>query len=305
MLSFYLPIAEMPVNALFVLAMSGAVGFVSGLVGVGGGFLMTPLLIFLGIPPAVAASTEAAQITATSVSGVLAYWRRRLVDWRMGMILTFAGILGSIAGVRLFAAMRDIGQVDLLITLSYVFFLSVIGGLMLWESAGALARKRRSLPPAPRRRDRTLAHKLPLRLRFPTSGLYISVLPPLAIGFGVGVLAAVMGVGGGFILVPAMIYLLRMPTQVVVGTSLVQVLIVTALVVVLQSTQTKTVDLALACLLIVGGVIGAQFGVRAGAKLSAERLRTILAVLVLGTGLKLAYDLVATPEELFVLGSAR
>ena len=305
MVSVYLPIAEMPVDVFLVLAMSGAVGFVSGLVGVGGGFLMTPLLFFAGVPPAVAASTVAAQITATSVSGVLAYWRRRLVDWRMGVVLTVAGILGSIVGVRLFAAMHAIGQVDLLITLAYVFFLCGIGGLMLWESVGALARKRRGLPAATRRRRRTLAHKLPMRVRFPSSGLYISVLPPLAIGFGVGVLAAVMGVGGGFILVPAMIYVLRMPTQVVVGTSLVQVLIVTALVVVLQSTQTKTVDLALAVLLIIGGVIGAQLGVRTGAKLSAERLRAILAVLVLCTGMKLAYDLVATPTELFVLGSVR
>lgn len=305
MMSIYLPIAEMPVNALLILLMSGAVGFVSGLVGVGGGFLMTPLLIFLGIPPAVAASTEAAQITSTSVSGLLAYWRRRLVDWRMGLLLTIAGVLGSVVGVRLFATMKAIGQVDLLISLSYVFFLSIIGGLMLWESVGALRRKRRGQPPARRKRGRTLAHVLPLRMRFPTSGLYISVLPPLAIGFGVGVIAAIMGVGGGFILVPAMIYLLRMPTQVVVGTSLVQVLIVTALVVVLQSTQTRTVDLVLATLLILGGVIGAQLGVRAGANLSAERLRAILAVLVLGTGLKLAYDLVATPAEFFVLGAAR
>lgn len=305
MMSIYLPIAELPVNALVILLMSGAVGFVSGLVGVGGGFLMTPLLIFLGIPPAVAASTEAAQITSTSVSGLLAYWRRRLVDWRMGLLLSIAGVLGSVAGVRLFAAMKEIGQVDLLITLSYVFFLSIIGGLMLWESVGALRRKSRGLPPTRRKRGRTLAHVLPLRMRFPASGLYISVLPPLAIGFGVGVIAAVMGVGGGFILVPAMIYLLRMPTQVVVGTSLVQVLIVTSLVVVLQSTQTRTVDLVLATLLIVGGVIGAQLGVRAGANFSAERLRAILAVLVLGTGLKLAYDLVATPAEMFVLGAPR
>ena len=305
MMSIYLPIAEMPVNALLILVMSGAVGFVSGLVGVGGGFLMTPLLMFLGIPPAVAASTEAAQITATSVSGMLAYWRRKLVDWRMGLLLTAGGIAGSIAGVRLFAAMKQIGQIDLLITLSYVFFLSVIGGLMLWESIGALRRKSRGLPPARRKRSRTIAHALPLKMRFPTSGLYISVFPPLVIGFVVGVLAAIMGVGGGFILVPAMIYLLRMPTQVVVGTSLVQVLIVTSLVVVLQSVQTRTVDMVLAVLLIIGGVIGAQLGVRAGARLSAERLRATLAVLVLGTGMKLLYDLIATPGEMYVLGSAR
>jgi len=305
MLSIYLPIAEMPVNAFVILMMSGVVGFVSGLVGVGGGFLMTPLLIFLGVPPAVAASTEATQIAATSVSGMLAYWRRRLVDWRMGVLLTIAGVLGSVAGVRLFAVMREIGQLDVLISLSYVFFLSAIGGLMLWESVGALRRKSRGQPPPRRRRDRTLAHSLPLRMRFPTSGLYISILPPLAIGFGVGVIAAVMGVGGGFILVPAMIYLLRMPTQVVVGTSLVQVLIVTALVVVLQATQTRTVDIVLGALLVAGGVIGAQFGVRAGAKLSAERLRAILAVLVLGAGGKLMYDLIATPAEMFVLGSHR
>jgi uncharacterized membrane protein YfcA len=303
MFTVYLPIAEMPVNALFVLTASMAVGFVSGLVGVGGGFIMTPILIFMGIPPAVAVATEASQITASSVSGVLAYRRRRMLDWRMGVLLTLGGVVGGYCGVELFAQSQRTGQIDVVISLSYVFFLSIIGSLMLWESVRALRRKAQNVTPAPRRRVRTFAHKLPLRMRFPQSGLYISVLPPLGIGAIVGVLAAIMGVGGGFVLVPALIYLLRMPTQVAVGTSLFQVLIVTGLVTVLQAVTNRAVDMVLAALLISGGVVGAQLGVRAGGRISAERLRAILAVLVLGAGLKLLYDLIVTPEEMFTIGA--
>ena len=272
-MSVYLPIAEMPVNVFVILLMSAGVGFLSGMVGVGGGFVMTPLLFFTGVPPAVAVSTEASQITASSVSGALAHWRRRAVDLRMAALLSIGGVIGSASGVQVFALLNRLGQVDLLISLFYVFFLGLIGVLMAMESVAALRRRRLGIAPPRRRRQRTLAHILPFRMRFPRSGLYISVLPPLAIGGLVGVLSAIMGVGGGFILVPAMIYVLRMPTSVVIGTSLLQIVAVTALVTVLQSVQTKTVDLVLASLLITGGVVGAQLGARAGARLQAETLQ--------------------------------
>lgn len=301
-MNVYLPIAEMSVNALLIVLISGLIGFLSGMVGVGGGFIMTPALIFMGVPPPVAVATQASQITASSLSGVMAHARRRGLDLRMGLLLTIGGVAGSTAGVGVFAWMKKLGQLDLLISLFYVFFLGVIGALMLWESVMAL--RRRAQGPAPRRRrKRGIAHRLPVRMRFPQSGLYISVLPPLAIGAATGVLAAIMGVGGGFIIVPAMIYLLRMPSNVVVGTSLFSIIIVASLVTVLQSAQTRTVDLVLAMLLIAGGVVGAQLGARVGARLKAEELRIILSVVVLATGLKLLFDLVARPAELFVLGA--
>ncbi|MGE3867024.1 MAG: sulfite exporter TauE/SafE family protein, partial [Hyphomonadaceae bacterium] len=297
-MSIYLPIAEMPVNVLVILMMSAAVGFLSGMVGVGGGFIMTPLLFLVGVPPAVAVATEASQITASSVSGALAHWRRRSVDLRMAALLSIGGVIGSVFGVQLFAYLRRLGQVDVLIALFYVFFLGLIGGLMVVESFAALRRRRLGRTPPRRKRQRTLAHILPLRMRFPRSGLYISIIPPLVIGALVGVLSAVMGVGGGFIIVPAMIYMLRMPTNVVIGTSLLQIVFVTALVTVLQSVQTKTVDLMLAALLIAGGVVGAQWGARAGVRMQGETLRAVLGVIVLGTALKILWDLIATPGEL-------
>lgn len=300
-MSIYLPVAELPVNALFILLLSAGVGYLSGLVGVGGGFIMTPLLIFAGIPPSVAVATELSQVTASSVAGALAYWRRRLLDMRMGLLLTLGGVLGSWLGVRLFRELSKVGQIDVLIALSYVFFLSLIGVLMMAESTAALRRRRSGAPAPRRRRRRTLAHMLPLRMRFPKSGLYISAIPPMTVGLGVGVLAGVMGVGGGFILVPAMIYLLRMPTNVVIGTSFLYILIVSALSTYLHAAANRTVDVVLALLLILGGVVGAQLGVRAGAKLPAEQLRAILAVVVLGAGLKLLWDLVAPPGEFFSL----
>jgi uncharacterized protein len=220
----------------------------------------------------------------------------------MGLVLTIGGVLGAFWGVQLFAQLKRQGQIDVLITLLYVFFLSLIGGLMLWESLRALRRKARGAPLLRRTRNRTIAHVLPLKIRFPQSGLYISILPPLGLGFCVGVLSALMGIGGGFMLAPAMIYLLRMPTQVVVGTSLMQVLIVTCMTTVLQSVETRTVDMVLAALLIVGGVVGAQFGVRMGLKLSAERLRAILAIVIVATAAKLLFDLTQTPAEFFTLG---
>ncbi len=275
-------------------------GFMSGMFGVGGGFLMTHLLIFVGIPPAVAVATEANQIVASSVSCGLAYWQRRSVDVRMGVILMTGGIAGSYAGVQLFKLLRELGQVDLLISLSYVLFLSVIGGLMMRESLNAIAATRRGQPIRARRPG---AHswilRLPLRMRFRQSKLYISVIPPLLIGFFVGTMSAIMGVGGGFIMVPAMIYLLRMPTNVVIGTSLFQIIFVTASVTILHSVENQTVDILLAFLLMVGGVIGAQFGAIIGQRLRGEQLRALLALIVLGVGLKLFIDLIIQPDELF------
>lgn len=300
----YLPIAEMPVNVLVVLLVSGAVGFISGLVGVGGGFIMTPALIFLGIPAPVAVATGASQIAATSFSGILTQTRRKAVDWRMGVLLSVGGVFGSISGVGLFQRLLNIGQLDLIISLLYLIFLAAIGALMLMESVTVM--RGRSLPAVTvlRRPIKTIAHRLPIRLRFPRSGLYISVLPPLAIGFGIGALAAIMGVGGGFILIPAMIYLLRMPTNVVIGTSLFQVLIVAALVVVLQAQATQRVDLFLAAMLMAGGVIGAQLGARLGAGLKAEHLRALLGLLLVLASVKFAADLILAPRELYVLGGA-
>jgi hypothetical protein len=301
-MNVYLPIAEMSVNGLLIVLLSGLIGFFSGMVGVGGGFIMTPALIFMGVPPSVAVATQASQVTASSLSGVIAHARRRALDLRMGLLLTIGGVAGSTFGVWVFAWMRAWGQLDLLISALYVVFLGGIGALMLWESLAALRRRARGGPPIRRKRTRGLAHRLPLRLRFPQSGLYISVIPPLGIGALTGVLAAIMGVGGGFFVVPAMIYFLRMPTTVVIGTSLFSIIIVAALVTVLQSAQTRTVDLVLATLLIVGGVVGAQLGARVGARLKAEELRIILGLVVLGAGLKLLWDMIARPSEFFVLG---
>ncbi len=297
----YLPIAEMPVNVLVVLLVSGMIGFVSGLVGVGGGFIMTPALIFLGIPGPVAVATGASQIAATSFSGMLSQARRKSVDWRMGLLLSIGGVIGSVFGVRLFAGLLASGQLDLIIHLLYIVFLALIGVLMLAETISVM-RGRTTAPARPLSRPvRTIAHVLPWRLRFPRSGLYISVVPPLLLGFGIGALAAIMGVGGGFALIPAMIYLLRMPTNVVVGTSLFQILVVTALIVVLQSAATHTVDLVLAALLMIGGVIGAQFGSRVGTRLRSEHIRGVLGLLLALASLKFLLDLVLQPSEMFTL----
>lgn len=298
----YLPIAEMPVNVLLVLMVSGGIGFVSGLVGVGGGFIMTPSLMFLGVPAPVAVATGASQIAATSFSGIMTQTRRKAVDWRMGMLLSIGGILGSASGVWLFERLLRLGQLDLLITLLYFVLLAGVGGLMLAESLAVIRGRATPGVRVLRRPARSIAQALPLRLRFPRSGLYISVIPPLVLGYGVGALAAIMGVGGGFILIPAMIYLLRMPTNVVVGTSLFQVLIVASLVVIMQSTATQTVDLVLAALLMLGGVVGAQLGARVGAGLKNEHIRALLGVMLVISSLKFLWDLVIPPTESYVLG---
>ncbi len=298
----YLPIAEVSVNVFLLVGLGGAIGFLSGLFGVGGGFLMTPLLIFIGIPAPVAVASEANQIVASSVSGVIAHWRRGNVDFKMGGVLLAGGFLGSYLGVELFAWLRTVGQIDLVIRLSFVFFLGIVGILMLVESLRAILRRRSGKGVRRKLHQHYWVHRLPLRMRFRKSKLYISAIPPFAIGALVGVLAAIMGVGGGFLMVPAMIYLLGMPTIVVVGTSLFQIIFVTANVTFLQSVTTQTVDVMLALLLLAGAVIGAQFGSRCGQYLRGEQLRGLLALIVLAVVGKLVFDLVVTPDDLFSLG---
>jgi uncharacterized membrane protein YfcA len=303
-MQIYLPIAEVSVNAFLLLGLGGIVGVLSGMFGVGGGFLMTPLLFFIGIPPAVAVATEANQIVASSFSGVLAHLRRKTVDLRMGTVLLAGGLAGAAVGVQVFAMLRELGQVELLVSLCYVVFLGVIGSLMFVESLNAITRARRAPGAAPKRRQHNWVHRLPFKMKFRTSGLYISVIPPLVVGALVGVLAAIMGVGGGFIMVPAMIYLLGMPTKVVVGTSLFQIIFVTAFTTLMHATTNYTVDMALAVLLLVGGVVGAQIGTRIGVRLKAEQLRILLALIVLAVCGKLALDLLLEPRELYTLGTA-
>jgi len=300
---FYLPIAEMSANIFLFLGMGGAVGFLSGLFGVGGGFLMTPLLIFSGIPAAVAVGTEAAQIVASSVSGAIAQAQRRNVDFKMGTVLLSGGLVGSVVGVQFVKWLREVGQFDFTVALCYVTFLGTVGALMLVESINTIRKSSKGTATAGRQSGQhNWIHGLPLKMRFHRSKLYISAIPPLAIGTLVGFLAAIMGVGGGFIMVPAMIYLLRVPTSVVVGTSLFQIVFVTAATTILHATQNQTVDIVLALLLMIGGVIGAQFGVVAGEKLKGEQLRFLLAALVLGVCLRMAWGLIATPSELFSIG---
>ena len=301
-MQIYLPIAEVSVNAFLLLGLGGGVGLLSGMFGVGGGFLMTPLLIFIGISPAVAVATEANQIVASSFSGVLAHWRRKTVDFKMGGVLLSGGVVGSVLGVQLFAFLRSIGQVDLLVSVCYVVFLGAVGGLMFVESLNTLRKTKRGAKP-PAKRGHNWIHGLPLKMRFRQSKLYISAIPPFVIGLCVGLLAAIMGVGGGFIMVPAMIYLLGMPTNVVVGTSLFQIMFVTGLTTLLHATTNHTVDAVLALLLLIGGVVGAQIGVRIGAKLKAEQMRVLLAGMVLVVCGKLAFDLIVEPTELFSIGA--
>ena len=303
-MQFYLPIAEVSVNVFLLLGIGGLVGVLSGLFGVGGGFLITPLLFFIGIPPPVAVATGANQVVASSISGVLAHLRRRTVDFVMGGVLLAGGLAGSAAGIVAFNRLQAIGQIDLVVTLSYVIFLGVIGLLMFQESARALMRAKRA-PGKIKRRQHLWVHKLPLKAKFRASGLYISVIPPLAVGVLVGVLAAIMGVGGGFIMVPAMIYILGMPTKVVVGTSLFQITFVTAFTTLMHAVTNQSVDILLALVLILGGVVGAQVGTRIGARLKAEQLRILLALLVLAVCGKLALDLVLEPAELYSIGYRR
>ena len=300
-MEIYLPIAEMSVNWLMILGMGTAVGFLSGMFGVGGGFLMTPLLIFYGIPPGIAVATQSSHIGASSLSGALAQWRRNGVDFIMGAVLLAGGIAGAALGVFIFGLLQRIGQIELVIAVSYVLLLGSIGGLMLNESIRTIRAARRGETVTIRSRlgQHHWVHGLPLKMRFRRSRLYISVIPPLVLGLIVGILTAIMGIGGGFVLIPAMIYLLRMPTNVVIGTSQFQILFVAAVTTVLHAANTQTVDIVLALLLILGGVIGVQFGVRVAAKLKGEELRALLALLVTGVALKLFVGLVVTPADVY------
>ena len=295
----YLPIAEMSVNIFLILGMGGAVGFLSGLFGVGGGFLMTPLLIFIGVPPPVAVGTEANQIVASSVSGVLAHWRRANVDFKMGFVLLLGGFVGSSLGVILFKYLQNLGQLDLVIKLSYVIFLGIIGFLMLWESSRTIIRSRSAAARRGKLHQHNWFHGLPFKMRFRKSKLYISAILPFLIGATVGVLSAIMGVGGGFIMVPAMIYLLGMPTSLAIGTSLFQIIFVTANVTFLQALTVQTVDIMLAVLLLTGAVIGAQFGSKYSVRMKGEQLRALLALLVLGVCVKMIFDLTVMPADLY------
>lgn len=296
----YLPIAAVSLNGFVLFALGGIVGFLSGVFGVGGGFLLTPFLIFIGVPEGVAVASSANQLVGASMSGALAHWRRGNVDLAMAAVLLAGGLAGSVLGVWLFALFRRLGQIELVISLSYAFLLGVVGALMLFESVQAIRRYRRR---GPRRKlhQHTWLHGLPLKMRFRRSKLYISALLPLGLGFAVGILSAVLGVGGGFVMVPAMIYILGMPTSMVPGTSLVQILVVATSVTILHAVENGTVDMLLVMILLVGGVLGAQFGSRFGAKLRGEQLRALLALLVLAVGVKLAADLTIRPEHLYSL----
>jgi uncharacterized membrane protein YfcA len=304
-MQLYLPIAEMSANVLVFLAMGGAVGFLSGMFGVGGGFLMTPLLIFAGIPSAVAVGTEAAQILASSVSGALAQWRRRNVDVKMGLVLLAGGLVGSAIGVEVVKVLRRVGVFDAFVAACYVTFLGVIGTLMMIESTRAIRQTRAGRVVSGRRPGQhNWVHGLPMKVRFNRSKLYISAIPPVILGLFVGLLAAIMGVGGGFLMVPAMIYLLRMPTNVVVGTSLFQIVFLTAATTILHASQNYNVDVTLAVLLMIGGVVGAQFGTVAGERLKGEQLRFLLAAFILAVCGRFAWQLIAKPSELYSLANS-
>jgi len=300
-MEIYLPVAEMSVNWLLVVALGTLVGFLSGMFGVGGGFLMTPLLVFTGIPSTVAVATTLSHVTASSMSGALAQWRKRAIDFTMAGVMLAGGVVGTLFGVWLFALMRRQGQMDLIVSLSYVVMLGSIGIIMLRESLTTLQAARSGVSVSRRLVNRGWIQALPFKMRFRQSRLYISVIPPIAIGFAVGALSAIMGIGGGFIIVPAMIYILRMPTNVVMGTSLTQIIAVTAITTVLQATSNYAVDIVLAGLLVAGGVVGAQLGVRAGARLRGEQLRLLLALRVLAVGAGLAWQLVAHPADVYSL----
>ncbi len=304
-MQIYLPIAEVSVDAFMLLGLGALVGFLGGLFGVGGGFLMTPALILIGIPPAVAVASGANQIVASSISGAVSQWKKGNVDVTMGLVLLVAGVLGTGAGVVLFRALQQAGQIDLVVQLSYVLLLGIVGVMMAIESLRAVLRRRRGARPPGRLHQHFWVHRWPLRMRFRRSKLYISAIPPAAIGFVVGILTAIMGIGGGFIMVPAMIYLFGMPTLTVVGTSQFQIVFVTAVTTLLLAATTHTVDVVLAILLIIGGVMGTQMGTRAGQLLRGEYLRGLLAAMVLAMAGKIAYDLIARPIDLFSIAIGR
>ena len=300
----YLPIAEMSVNIAVLLAMGAAVGFLSGMFGVGGGFLITPLLIFYNIPPAIAVATGANQVVASSTSGALAHFKKGTIDFKLGTVLLIGGVFGSTFGVWVFSLLRSVGQLDLFVSLLYVALLGTVGGMMLIESVRAMRRAAGGQVPSLRRPGQhNWVHRLPLKMRFRTSKLFVSVIPVLGLGAIIGFLASIMGVGGGFIMVPALIYLLKVPTNVVVGTSLYQIVFTAAYTTVVHSATNQTVDIVLAFLLMVGGVAGAQYGAKAGQRLRGEQLRALLALLVLAVATRLAIDLFVPPASIYSLTS--
>ncbi|MDF2119990.1 sulfite exporter TauE/SafE family protein [Roseiarcaceae bacterium H3SJ34-1] len=298
-MEIYLPIAEMPVDVFLILGMGVAVGFISGMFGVGGGFLLTPLLIFVGIPPAVVVATQGPQIAASSMTGALAYWRRKAIDFKLGGVLLAGGLIGTLLGVLFFNQMRRIGQLETVITISYVVLLGGVGTLVSWESLRAVAMAHKG--PVKRRRAGRHAwyEGLPLKWRFQRSGLYISVIPILFIAALIGFAGAVLGIGGGFILVPALIYIFRVPAQIVVGTSLFQILFTMLAATVLHASTNHSVDLFLALILMVGGVFGAQFGARTGAQIRSDYFRVLLGLLILSVAVRFATDVLTTPKEPF------
>ena len=295
----YLPIAEQPINSLIVLGIGSLIGIIMGMVGIGGGFLLTPLMIFFGIPSPVAVASVANQLVAPSVSGVLSYWKSSNVDFKMGIILLIGGVIGSSIGVLIFNFLNNLGQLDLVIKLSYFLFLSIIGSLMFIESFRLMLRVRKGKISRGKLHQHNWLHGLPFKTRFRKSKLYISVLLPLLIGIIVGILAALMGTGGGFIIVPAMIYLLGMPTSLVVGTSLFQIIFVASNTTILQASQNQTVDIVLAFLLLVGSVIGVQIGSKFSNILKGEHLRFFLSIIILIVGFMLLKDLITTPSDLY------
>lgn len=298
----YLPIAEVSVSPFLLLGIGGVVGVLSGMFGVGGGFLITPLLFFIGIPPAVAVATSANQVVASSISGLLAHLRRKTVDLKMGSVLLTGGLFGAALGMLVFNFLKHLGQVDLAVQICYVVFLGTIGTLMFIESLAAIRKASKSgTQSAPKRRQRTWVHTLPFKMRFRASSLYISVIPPALVGFGVGILSAIMGVGGGFIMVPAMIYVLGIPTKVVIGTSLFQIIFVAGFTTMIHASTNFSVDIVLALFLLTGGVLGAQLGTQIGARLKAEQLRILLALLVMSVAGKIGFDLLLPPMEVFSL----
>jgi uncharacterized protein len=301
----YLPIADLPVNMFLILGMGLAVGFISGMFGIGGGFLMTPLLIFIGIPSSVSVASVASHMAASSCSSAISYWRRNAIDVPMALMLLGGGVLGTAVGVWLFTFMRALGQLDLMISLSYLILLSVVGGLMVLESVRAILRARSGRPVVLRRSgSHSWFHGLPFKVRFKRSRIYVSVIPIWVIGFIIGFIGAILGVGGGFLLVPMLIYLLRVPTVTVIGTSTMLTLFTMLFATVLHAATNQQVDAVLALILMVGGVIGAQFGARAGQKMTGEGLRLLLGLLVLTVGLRFAYSLLVEPQDLFSLRTA-
>lgn len=303
-MTIYLPIAELSVNIFIILGMGAAVGFLSGMFGVGGGFLITPLLIFYNVPPAIAVATGANQVIASSISGAITHFRRGTIDLKLGSVLLAGGLVGATIGVWIYGVLRVLGQLDLVISLLYVILLTTVGAMMMWESVNAIRRARRNEAPVVQRNPHNWVHKLPLKMRFKKSKIYLSVIPVIGLGLGVGILTSIMGVGGGFIMVPAMIYLLRIPASVVVGTSLFQIIFVSTYSTIIQAVTNHSVDIVLAFILMLSGVVAAQYGVRVGQRLKAEQLRALLAMLILAVGLRLAIDLFVPPGNLYSLAHA-